>query len=143
MQSLSCQIPMRPAELESVQTEVSRLGTCLEAMRRQCFPAQEVVIAMEAKCDQNCTLIDAESQNSQDFKELLVKVGLRLDDHSSQFHFSQDLLRYEINRALHDSLQPMVETVRQRTVAIPSASKSQVETRGKKLRLSASCIYTP
>lgn len=55
----------------------------------------------------------------------MVELQRFVYDYSSLLHFSHEMFCYDVNRALHDYLQPVFDAVSERTVALCSASTSR------------------
>lgn len=68
IQSLELQIWVHPAEIKSSRAEVNRPGAALKVVHHQLMTARSKAAAVEAKCHQNCGLIDTGVQKRQDFE---------------------------------------------------------------------------
>lgn len=95
--------------------------------------AKSVASAAEGKHDEHLALIEVEGLNFQDPEALFGKIHGRISDHSYLIHFSLNLLPYNVHRASNIFLHPIIDVVRQHTMALGFVSSIQVKMQCKML----------
>lgn len=92
IQSTERKSSLHPAELKLVPSGIGGLEASFKVVYSYLATSQAWFMAVEPERDHNRDLIDAYAKKCQDLGALLARVQHRLEDHSSLFRFSHDML---------------------------------------------------